>query len=106
MVAIPVTVALSISILPGFALSGVVVLADGERVQAQAKDDYIGDTILRQLSDSDVIVHSKTDLQPNQRAIEAVESWLQAMAPNAKIVHTVQGRVPPCLLYTSPSPRD
>ena len=94
-VAMPGTVALSISILPGFALSGVVVLADGEWVQAQAEDDYIGDTILRQLSDADVIVQSKTDLQPNQRAIEAVESWLQAMAPNAKIVPTVQGRVPP-----------
>ena len=94
----PGTVALSISILPGFALSGVVVLADGERVQAQAEDDYIGDTILRQLSDADVIVHSKTDLQPNDRAIEAVESWLQAMAPQAKIVPTVQGRVPPDII--------
>ena len=104
-VAMPGTVALSISILPGFALSGVVVLADGERVQAQAKDDYIGDTILRQLSDSDVIVHSKTDLQPNERAIEAVESWLQAMAPQAKIVPTVRGRVPPDVILglTGPS---
>jgi len=97
-VAMPGTVALSISILPGFVLSGVVVLADGERVQAQAEDDYIGDTILRQLSDADVIVHSKTDLQPNDRAIEAVESWLQAMAPQAKIVPTVQGHVPPDII--------
>ena len=97
-VAMPGTVALSISILPGFVLSGVVVLADGERVQAQAEDDYIGDTILRQLLDADVIVHSKTDLQPNDRAIEAVESWLQAMAPQAKIVPTVQGHVPPDII--------
>ena len=97
-VAMPGTVALSISILPGFALAGVVVLADGERVQAQAEDDYIGDTILRQLSDADVIVHSKTDLQPDDGAVEAVESWLQAMAPQAKIVPTTQGRVPPDII--------
>ncbi|MDA8784882.1 GTP-binding protein [Planktomarina temperata] len=97
-VAMPGTVALSISILPGFALAGVVVLADGERVQAQAEDDYIGDTILRQLSDADVIVHSKTDLQPDDGAVEAVESWLQAMAPQAKIVPTTQGRLPPDII--------
>ncbi|MDC0929835.1 GTP-binding protein [Planktomarina temperata] len=97
-VAMPGTVALSISILPGFALAGVVVLADGERVQALAEDDYIGDTILRQLSDADVIVHSKTDLQPDDGAVEAVESWLQAMAPQAKIVPTTQGRVPPDII--------
>ena len=97
-VAMPGTVALSISILPGFALAGVVVLADGDRIQAQAEDEYIGDTILRQLSDADVIVHSKTDLQPNAAAVEAVESWLQAMAPQAKIVPTARGRVPPDII--------
>ena len=97
-VAMPGTVALSISILPGFALAGVVVLADGERVQAQAEDDYIGDTILRQLSDADVIVHSKTDLQPYPSAVDAVDTWLQAMAPQAKIVTTAQGRVPPDII--------
>ena len=97
-VAMPGTVALSISILPGFALAGVVVLADGDRIQAQAEDDYIGDTILRQLSDADVIVHSKTDLQPNAAAVEAVESWLQATAPQARVVTTAQGRVPPDII--------
>ena len=103
-VAMPGTVALSISILPGFPLGGVVVLADGERVQAQAEDDYIGDTILRQLSDADVIIHSKTDLQPNERAIEAVETWLQAMAPQAKVVPTAQGRVPTDIILGLTSP--
>jgi G3E family GTPase len=97
-VAMPGTVALSISILPGFALAGVVVLADGDRIQAQAEDDYIGDTILRQLSDADVIVHSKTDLQSNAAAVEAVESWLQATAPQARVVTTAQGRVPPDII--------
>jgi G3E family GTPase len=93
-VAMPGTVALSISILSGFVLAGVVVLADGEQVRAQAADDYIGDTILRQLSDADVIVHSKTDLHTCAGTVEAVNAWLQAMAPQAKIVSTVRGRVP------------
>jgi G3E family GTPase len=75
-----------------------VVLADGDRIQAQAEDDYIGDTILRQLSDADVIVHSKTDLQSNAAAVEAVESWLQATAPQARVVTTAQGRVPPDII--------
>ena len=104
-VAMPGTVALSISILPGFALAGVVVLADGDRIQAQAEDDYIGDTILRQLSDADVIVHSKTDLQPNAAAVEAVESWLQATAPQARVVTTAQGRVPPDIILGLTGPK-
>ena len=61
-VAMPGTVGASVALLDEFILSSIVVLADAERITIQANDEYLADTILRQLSDADLIVQTKIDL--------------------------------------------
>ena len=61
-VALPGAVVQATALLPNVAIDGVIVLADAETVGARARDRYMGDTILRQLADADLIVLNKTDL--------------------------------------------
>ena len=93
-VAMPGAVADNISFLEGFSLAGVVVLADSECIQAQAVDEYLGDTILRQLSGADLIVQTKIDLISPQM-VSNICSWLTSVNPKAQIVATAQGKLPP-----------
>ena len=93
-VAMPGTVAASISFLDGFTLGGVVVLADSERIRMQAADEYLGDTMLRQISDADLIVQTKIDLISND-IVQDVRDWLTSTNPKAQVIATAQGRLPP-----------
>ncbi len=90
-VAMPSAIAANVGLQEGFRLAGIVVLADSETVQAQAVDDYLGDTILRQLKDADLIVQTKTDLV---EAPDAVTRWLSARAPGVSVLQAKQGQVP------------
>lgn len=81
-VAMPAAVAASISFLDGFNLGGVVVLADSERIRAQAADEYLGDTMLRQISDADLIVQTKIDLISSD-VVQDVRDWLGSANPKA-----------------------
>lgn len=91
-VAIPGSVAASLSLLSAFRQDGIVVLADAETVQSRAEDRYVGDTILRQLADADLIVLTKTDLISDQAR---VTDWLAGLAPGADVIPTRHGQVPP-----------
>ena len=93
-VAMPGAVAANISFLVGFSLAGVVVLADSECIQAQAVDEYLGDTMLRQISDADLIVQTKIDLI-SSAMVQEVRTWLSSVNPKAKIVASTQGKVLP-----------
>ena len=93
-VAIPGAVAANISFLVGFSLAGVVVLADSECIQAQAVDEYLGDTMLRQISDADLIVQTKIDLI-SSAMVQEVRTWLSSVNPKAQIVASTQGKVLP-----------
>tara|TARA_B110000908_G_C10248463_1_gene450320 strand:- start:311 stop:1213 length:903 start_codon:yes stop_codon:yes gene_type:complete len=96
-VAMPAAVAASISFLDGFNLGGVVVLADSERIRAQAADEYLGDTMLRQISDADLIVQTKIDLISSD-VVQDVRDWLGSANPKAQVVATAQGRLPPAVI--------
>lgn len=79
-VALPGAIAATVSLVPGFANDGIVVLADAETVRTQAADRYIGDTIERQLRDAGLILLTKSDLvSPAERA--ETRAWLQRFAP-------------------------
>ena len=93
-VAMPGAVAASISFLDGFTLAGVVVLADSERIRTQAADEYLGDTMLRQISDADLIVQTKIDLISNDM-VQEVRDWLTSANSKAQVIATAQGRLPP-----------
>lgn len=89
-VAIPGAIAASLSLVQGIRLGGVVVLADAETIGQAAQDAYIGDTILRQLSDADLLVLTKTDLVPDPGPVTA---WLKQQSP-ARIIPALRGAVP------------
>lgn len=96
-VAIPASVAANMSLLPACAPNGVVVLADAETVRTLARDKYLGDTILRQLADADLVVITKTDLVSEAEAA-AVASWVESVAARAAVFPARQGQVPPDIL--------
>jgi G3E family GTPase len=103
-VAIPSGIAASVALLPGFRLNAVVVLADAEAVRALAADAYVGDTILRQLQDADLVLATKSDLVTAPDLQETL-SWLNAQAAQAAVVAIAEGRVPADLLL-GPRERD
>lgn len=93
-VAIPGSIVASIGLLDGFSSDGIVVLADAETIQRLAVDTYMGDTVVRQLRDADIVLLNKTDLV-NQETLAKTKHWLNTQYPQARVVESVQGAVPP-----------
>ena len=96
-VALPGSIASTLSLLPDFSIDGVVVLADAETVQQRAHAKFIADTILRQLSDADIVLLNKTDLVPDE-ARRRTADWLATIATNAQIVETSNSVVAPAIV--------
>jgi G3E family GTPase len=88
-VALPDVVARSVSLVPGFALDGVIVLADAETVLERAGDRYMRDTVARQLAGADLVVLNKTDLAAPRRLV-ATRDRLRAV----RVVEATHARVP------------
>ena len=74
-------------------LDGIVVLADAEQVRTQAENKYVGDTVVRQFAQADLIVLNRTDLVSAGAAAD-LRSWLRALAPCTPIVEAVHSNVP------------
>ena len=55
-VAMPGAIAANIGLMEQYLLAGIVVLADSETILNHATDEFIGDTIIRQLNDADLIL--------------------------------------------------
>lgn len=89
-VALPSAIAATVSIVPGYANDGIVVLADAETVRERAADRYLGDTIERQLRDAGLILLTKPDLADAASRAET-KSWLEQFAP---VVETERGQLP------------
>ena len=83
--------------LPGFRLDGVIVLADAETVRRRAQDKYVGRTIIRQLRGADLLILTKPDLVIDVDR-DAVRGWLRAVAPNAALMESRYGAIPPALV--------
>jgi G3E family GTPase len=92
-VALPGAIAASVTLIDGFAMDGVIVLADAETVQTQARDTYVGDTIERQLHDANIVLLNKADLVAPAQLAE-VTTWLGGMAPDASVIHARHAVVP------------
>lgn len=93
-VAIPAAIVSAFSLVEGFRSDGIVVVVDAETVRRAAADDYIGDTITRQLGDAEIVVVNKLDLLGAPGA-EALNAWLATMAPGAALVPARFGDVAP-----------
>jgi G3E family GTPase len=91
-VALPAAVARSVTLLPAYRLDGTVVLADAQTLRSRAADRYVGDTIIRQLADADLVVLNKTDLvRPEERV--ALAPWIRSQAPRARLVYAERAQV-------------
>jgi G3E family GTPase len=92
-VALPGMVASAIGLLQGYALDGIVVLADAETVRMQAADAYIGDTITRQLAAADLVILNRCDLV-TETARDETMRWVEAEAPTGRVIPAERSRVP------------
>lgn len=86
---------------PLLMLDGVVVLVDTDRIEQQAVNTYLADTIHRQLAAADILVLNKTDLVDETRLASA-RAWLARIAPRATQYETRDAHIPDALLR-SPS---
>lgn len=97
-VAIPGAIVATMSLLEGYGSDGTVVVVDAETVQRAASNDFIGDTISRQLADADFLVINKKDLLDEER-LKHLSVWLKEAAPNAIQVRTSHGSIPPEAIF-------
>jgi len=102
-VALPGLVANTLTLVPGYALAGIAVVADATLVRAQAADRYLADTIERQLAAADLVLLNKADRVGE--ALADTAAWLGARVPAAQVVTTQRCAVPADLvLATRPRP--
>ena len=92
-VALPGGIASSLTLLMGYRLDAVLVLADAETIRARAADRYLGDTIARQLADADLVLLNKADLVSSDYLAETWE-WLAGASPRARIVTATKAAPP------------
>ena len=92
-VALPGAVVQATALLPNVSIDGVIVLADAETIADRARDRYMGDTILRQLADADLIVLNKIDLVAAEQ-IASLTSWLGTEAPRARVLAVQNAQIP------------
>ncbi len=92
-VALPGSVARGARLAPGIEIDAVVVLVDAETIRFRAVDRHVGDTVLQQLAEADLLVLNKIDLV-DPPTLAATRHWLAGIAPHARIIESVEARVP------------
>jgi G3E family GTPase len=103
-VALPGAIAATVAVLDGFEIDGIVVLTDAETIRDQARNEYIGDTIERQLSDANLVLLNKVDLVTATQ-LEDLQVWLKDAASHASVIECTQGSVPNEIIFQSFEPR-
>lgn len=93
-VALPGPVASSVTLVAGYEVDGIVVLADAETVRERGADRYLADTIERQLADANLVVLNKVDLV-DATALAETRAWIASKALQARLVETTQAQLPP-----------
>ncbi len=97
-VALPGAIAQSLSLLRAYRLEGIVVLADAATIQSSVAEKYIGDTVLRQLSDADLIVLNKLDLLSDAQA-RAIRLWIDEHYTQTPLIDAVNSTIDPAVLF-------
>ena len=99
-VAIPSAIVGSVSLLDGFRVDGIVILADAETLLRSATDKYMGDTVLRQLADANIVVLNKTDLVECDE-LARTKLWLDQQNAGVGVVEATHSNVPPEVVLDS-----
>lgn len=92
-VALPGAIAGSLSLLSGYSLDGILVVADAEAIIEKAADKYVGDTVLRQLQDADIVILNKCDLVESEELAQAGK-WLADQKLNCSVLETQNCSLP------------
>lgn len=92
-VALPGAIAASVSINGSFEIAGIITVVDSEIILEQASNEYIGDTIERQLGDSDIVLLNKCDLV-DEVHLAYLESWLAEKSLYATAVRVTYASLP------------
>lgn len=77
---------------PGFALGGIVVVADAATLAARATDRYVGPTVVRQIAAADLVILNKADLVAGP-GLDAARALVARSAPGAPVVTVVHADV-------------
>ena len=96
-VALPGMVASAVTLLLPYRIDGIVVMTDVETVRTQANDVYLGDTITRQLSSSDLVVANRCDLV-DEASLQETLAWLATASSTARILPATRAQIAPDLL--------
>ena len=97
-VALPGSIAASLSLLQGFVTSSVIVLVDSSTIETQANDKYLADTIERQLTSADIIAVNKCDLA-DQEQLSRIDLRMKEAYPSARLISVSHADYPwICLL--------
>jgi G3E family GTPase len=81
----------------GFPIDALLVVVDGEQIERQAADKYVGDVVRRQLRQADLLLVTKLDLigaEPRK----TLRRLLDALAPAVPRLEMVRGQLPLALL--------
>jgi G3E family GTPase len=92
-VALPGSVARGARLAPGIEIDGVVVVVDAETIRLRVHDRHVGDTVLQQLTDADLLVLNKIDLVEPPTLV-VTRHWLSGVTPHARIIESLDARVP------------
>ena len=92
-VALPGAIASSLGLMPAIETAGVVVLADVTQIGEQLANDYIGDTVERQLNAADLVLLTKGDMAQAGQMTQA-RAAVSAHAGAAMVIEADHGRVP------------
>lgn len=87
-----------------YRLDGIICLADAEKIQGHAEDQYIGEIVRRQVEVSDFVVLNKCDLVSTNMRTE-VRSWIGKVSRGAHILETTEAKVTPTVLLGSDWPK-
>jgi G3E family GTPase len=91
-VALPGMVAGAARLAKGIDVEGVVTLVDAETIRVRASNEYVGDAVLQQLRDADLLIVNKADLVTPD-ALAELRHWLSDQAPQARQIVATNGAV-------------
>ena len=74
-------------------LDGVITVADAERIRDQAVNKYVGEIVMHQLVQADIILLNKSDCVAGGE-LGDVRNWLASKAPGIPVLETVRSNVP------------
>lgn len=104
-VAMPGAIAHGVTLIEDISLEAICVLVDGVNFERMLSDEYVGDTVMRQIDDADLLVLTKADLL-DADAFGHLQTVIGLHWPSKSLVTAAHGHVPNSLLLGALSKGD